>query len=185
MAFVLDRFSETWWPDVREALMHPRTLFAGLERIAFYKDPVMYSLTICLLSSVIAFPFIDVSAMFFFPVYAGIWLAVQWLWSSYLAHAAQRAGSWLTTVNAFQLTAYAGTPLMFFAIPWFNIVAGIWALYLCWLGLVEFAKVPPKKALWIVALPGVFVWLPLFVLAAKVFAFLPKLPAILGGQQGA
>ncbi len=185
MTFVLDRFSETWWPTFRAALLAPRALFAGLERIAFYKDPAAYSITICLISTVVAFPFINVSAMFFFPIYAGVWLAVQWLWAAYLARAAQAAGSWLTTVNAFQIAAYAGTPLVFFAIPWFNIVAGVWALGLCWLGLVEFAKVEPRRAAWIVLVPGVAVWLPLFVLAAKLFAFLPQLPAILGGQPGA
>ena len=184
MAFVLDRFAETWLPTVRQALLAPGELFSGLDRIAFYKDPVAYSVTICLVSSVIAFPFINVSAMFFFPIYAGIWLAVQWFWAAYLARAAQAAGSWLTTVNAFQIAAYAGTPLLLFSIPWLNIMAGIWALALCWLGLVRFAGVPSRKAAIIVAVPGVIVWLPLFVVAAKVLAFLPQLPAVLGGQQG-
>jgi len=183
MAFESERLVATLFPTLQQVLLSPAAFFSSLQKTAYYKDTVLYILLLTLAGSIIGIPFASFSSLFLVPIFAFLWLGGLRLWAAIFGWAARRfAGARLTPVNAFMLVAYAFTPfLLFYAVPYFDIAAGIWSLALCAIGLVRFAQASANAA-W--AIVGVFFVLasPVFVIIAKGFALMPQLPQILGGR---
>ncbi|RME86750.1 MAG: hypothetical protein D6771_01350 [Zetaproteobacteria bacterium] len=180
--FSADRMMQTFFPTLAEVISKPVDFFKKMPRTAYYKDSLLYILIIFVLESVVAIPYSKFSLMFLLPAYAIAMLVWLWVWASLMGAFARSLGSWLTTVNAFQIAAYAATPWILAPWPWLTIPTMLWFVALNWLGLVHLGKLSASKAAIVAGILGIVLALPTGWAEMQIFHLMPKLPALLGGQ---
>ena len=87
----------------------------------------------------------------------------------------------MSTIDAFQISAYGNVPMLLAWVPVLNMVTGLWSLVLEWFGLTRFAGVSSGVALLVLIVPMIVLMLSmtLLVVLIAVFAsqFQQSLPA--------
>ncbi len=154
--FESNRPMQTLIPALRNIIISPKPFFSGLPPAAFYSNSIFFISILVFGASFIGVPFRDMSLLFLLPVSWGLTLIGIKFWASYLSWALRFfAKVKLTTANAFQLSAYAGAPMLLTAIPGVGILAYVWNLYLLWIALTHRCKIRSGMAVLIIAIPAV------------------------------
>ncbi|MDX8391584.1 MAG: YIP1 family protein [Mariprofundaceae bacterium] len=157
--------TETLIPTIRALLFQPREFFAAMPKAIFYRNGLFFVTVIVFALSFLSIPFHSMAMLFLVPVTWGTALIGMRFLGAYLRWAvATFAKTRLTSVNAFQICAYAFLPMLLSPLSWLGVVGLLWSIYLLWLGLVAHCRISAGAALTIVSIP-----VSLLIIAVGVF----------------
>ncbi|HCS12805.1 MAG: hypothetical protein COS82_05645 [Zetaproteobacteria bacterium CG06_land_8_20_14_3_00_59_53] len=166
--FSAEQIGDTLLEAFKGVMTAPNTYFAAMPEARDYRDSLMLlciylaipALVIGILSGVIGTIIILPASLLFGAI-------GTWMWAIYLGWAARRfCSSELSTVDAFQISAYSSAPLVFSWIPVIGMIAWMSNLYLNWQGLVSHARISAGAALLIILAAFFIMALSFAVLAA-------------------
>lgn len=152
--FEANRMGATFLPAFRALMTTPRSFLAAMPGTAYFREGIALLTLVVLVATAISIPFRGFSMAFMVPFVWGFMLLSSRLLAAYLA---LTAGSGLTSANAFLLVAYASVPQVAAMVPYIAVPAGLWSLYLLWLGLVVRGGVNPVRAAMVLCVPVVVV----------------------------
>jgi len=153
--FEANRPAQTLISTMRTLFVQPRAFFAAMPVAIFYRNSVFFVSIIVFALSFLAIPVYGMTMLFLLPATWGVVLIALRFLGAYLRWGVTTLGkARLSTMNAFQLAAYAFLPMLFSTLSWFGVVALLWSIYLLWLGLVAHCKIKAGTALTIVAVPA-------------------------------
>jgi len=153
--FEANRPAQTLISAIRALFVQPRAFFADMPVAIFYRNSVFFVSIIVFALSFLAIPFYGMMLLFLVPVTWGVVLIALRFLAVFLRWGVSTfAKKRLSTVNAYQLAAYAFLPMLFSACSWFGVVALLWSFYLLWLGLTANCRIKAGTALSIVAVPA-------------------------------
>jgi len=163
---------------VRDLVVAPGEFFKQMPNTEGY-GPGIFFLTITLAVPLLIAAMMTLGfSLFLAPVIWLVMLASTWLWAWYLGWAVRVfAKKELSTINAFQICAYANAPMLLAWIPVLSFITGLWSLALEWLGLTRYAGVSSGTALLILLVPIVVLMLSFTVLIVLI--------AVLASKHGA
>jgi len=148
-----NRPGQTLLPAIKALLARPADFFAGMPFAVFYGNSIFLASIIIFILTFLAAPFYSLGVLFMLPATWGIVLIGMWVLAAYMRRAVKVAGGHLTTANAFQLSAYAFTPMMLAGLSWLGAVAFGWSMYLLWQGLVTYCRLKSGHAVAVMAVP--------------------------------
>ncbi|MDQ6988208.1 MAG: YIP1 family protein [Mariprofundaceae bacterium] len=165
--FEANRPAQTLISTVRSLFVQPRAFFADMPVAIFYRNSVFFVSIVVFVLSFLAIPFYGMMLLFLMPAIWGVVLIALRFLAAYLRWGVSIfAKKRLSTVNAYQLAAYAFLPMLFSACSWFGLAALLWSFYLLWLGLIANCRIKAGTALTIVAVPA-----SLLMLISGVFVY--------------
>lgn len=167
---------QTLFPTIKALLTRPRIFFEQMPRAIYRRDAIFFATIVIFGFSFLSVPFYSMLLLFLLPLTWGLALVGLWLWSQYLRWAVRTfTGSKLSMANAFQLSAYAALPMVLATIPYVGILAGLWSLYLLWLGLIGYCKISGGKAAMVLFVPLAVLAASTAVLVSMLMQALPQL----------
>lgn len=144
----------TFIPAVKSLLRNPAAYFAGLPFQVFFGNSLFFVSIVIFLSIFLAVPFYTIGIMFLIPFIWGLLLIGMWFMSMYINWAMKSfGGGKITPANAYQVTAYAFVPMALVGVSWLGVLAFTANIYLMWLGLKEYCKVPGGRAAAVLVVP--------------------------------
>ena len=177
--FEINRPLQTFIQAARGVLFSPKDFFSNVPPAAFYSNALFFAAAIIFISSFVGVPFRSMSLLFLLPLTCALSLLGLLAWSSYMSWAVKTlAKARLTQANAFQISAYAATPLAFSFVPYIGAITGLWNLYLLWTALINRCKVQPGMAMVIIVVPAIIFAVSMvaaWTLAIKVFPQLTQI----------
>ncbi len=174
--FSANRPLASFLPAARGLIGGPRAFFEKMPRAIYYRDAMFFVSIVIFAFSFISVPFYSMLFLFLLPVTWGASLIGLWLWARYLRWAVKAsAGGKLSSVNAFQISAYAALPMALAAIPYVGALASLLNLYLIWQGLIGFCRIGAGKAAAILLVPVLVLAGSSMALAAMLVKLLPQL----------
>ncbi|HKI61728.1 MAG TPA: YIP1 family protein [Mariprofundaceae bacterium] len=174
--FTGNKPSATLLPTVKALLTTPGSFFENMPRAIYFKDAMFFISIVVFAFSFLSIPFHGALFLFMLPVTWGAVLISLWLWSKYMSWAVRTfTDKKLSAANAFQLSGYASLPMLLCAIPYVGAVAGLWNLYLIWLGLVSYCRVSAGAAMVILIVPIVVLGATTAVFTTMLIKAVPQL----------
>jgi len=174
--FESDNPFQTFIPAMRSVLSSPKVFFEQLKPAPFFSNALFFVSVIIFMSSFIGVIFHGFSMLFLLPVTWGLSLIGLFFWSTYMSWAVKTLSKGkLTKAHAFQISAYAASPLILSTIPVVGVIASLWNLYLLWLALIHRCKVKAGMAALIIAIPAVLFAASIFALLTLAFQMFPQL----------
>jgi len=171
--FSSERIGETLLPSFKATMTSPTPCFENMSVAHGYKN-AMILLAIYLTIPALAISILSgvITVIFILPAFLLFGIAGTWSWAWYLGWAARTfCKSSLTTADAFQICAYGAAPVIFSVIPFANMIATLWSLYLNWQGLVSHARIGGGSALLIILAAFVVMGVSLLLLLILLFQF--------------
>jgi len=163
-------------PALRDIVTSPKAFFSELPGAAFHSNSLFFASIIIFAATFIGVASYNLGMLFMIPVIWGLSLISLWLWSAYMSWAVKNlAKGKLTTANAFQISAYAATPMALATIPYIGAIAGLWNLYLLWVALVNRCKISSGMALTIIAVPTLMLAASFIALSGLLVQLFPQL----------
>lgn len=139
---------------LKAVIMQPRAFFETMPFAVFYGGSLFYASIIVFILTFFSLPFYSLGMLFMLPFTWGSILIGMWLISAYMSWAVKAfGGSRVSPANAFQLSAYAFTPMMFAGLSWGGIAAFAWSMALLWIGLTTYCRIGSGRAIAVIAVP--------------------------------
>ncbi|MDX8406957.1 MAG: YIP1 family protein [Mariprofundaceae bacterium] len=175
---------ESFAAAVRDVVIAPGTFFEHMPKAGSYA-PAIYFLTISLAVPLLIGALMTLGfSLFLAPVIWLVMLLATWLWAWYLGWAARVFGKKaLSTIDAFQISAYGNVPMLLAWVPVLNVVTGLWSLVLEWFGLTRFAGVSSGVALLVLLVPMIVLMLSMTLLVVLIAVFASQLQESLPAWQ--
>ncbi len=151
---------ESFVAAVRQVVIAPGAFFEGMPRAQGY-GPSLIFLSIVLGVVILIYALMTMGvALLAAPLVWVLAIVATWLWAWYLGWAVRVfARKDLSTMDAFQICAYANVPVLIGWIPVLGLLSSLWSLALEWIGLTRFAGVSSGTALLILLVPLVLLML--------------------------
>lgn len=152
-------FSSDQWVDsyigaVRDLVARPGKFFGGLPQATAYGPSLMF-LTVTLAVPLLIYALLSFGIALLIAPF--LWLLIvvsNWLWAWYLGWAVRSfTQQQLSTVQAFQICAYANAPMLLSWLPVIGVLITVWSVVLQWFGLTRSCNVGSGAAMAILLLP--------------------------------